>query len=92
MTFDSVLNLLESRRVRIGAVVLIVAIAFFVVGRRESLEGRMGRVCASLYRLARTAADTAAIDTSRTALRTYRDRVEIPAETCGDVRRAGGAK
>ncbi len=92
MTFDSVLDLLESRRVRIGAVVLLAILAFFFARSRQSLEPRVSRVCGSLYRLARTAVDTAEIDTSRTALRDWHDQVVIPAETCGDLRRAGRIK
>jgi hypothetical protein len=92
MSFDSFLDLLESRRVRIGAVALLVVVALFYASRHDSIEARMGRVCASLYRLARSAADTAAIDTSRTALRTRLDGVVIPEQRCGDLRRAGAAK
>ena len=89
MSCDSLLDLLESRRVRIGAVVLLAVLAFFVVRSRDSVEARMNRVCGSLYRLARTAADTVAIDTSRTAVRAPDNMAVIPAETCGDLRRAG---
>lgn len=92
MTLDSLLDRLESRRVRIGAVVLLVAVSFVLWSRRESLDYRMGRVCASLYRSARTAADSAAIDTARTALRSWRNQVVVPAETCGDLRRARPAR
>lgn len=73
MTFDSILDLLESRR-------------------RESLEPRIARVCASLYRPARTAADTTGVDTSPTMLRTWNDQLVIPATTCADLRRAGTLK
>ena len=92
MTFDSILDRLESRRFRIGAVVVLIVLAVFWTRRREALEPRIARVCASLYRHARTAADTIGVDTSRTMLRTWNDQIVIPATTCADLRRTGLVK
>lgn len=92
MAVDSVLDLLEARRGRIAAVVLLVVLAFFFVLRPDSVEVRMSRVCGSLYRLARTPADSAAIDTSRTGVRAPDNTAVIPTETCGDLRRSGRLK
>ena len=89
MALDSALDLLESRRVRVGAAVLLAALAFFLVRSRGSVEDRTAEVCGSLYRLARTAADSAAIDSSRTAVRAPDGMAVVPVETCGDLRRAG---
>ena len=87
MTFDSFLDVLETWRVRIGALVVLIVLAAWLRSRHDSADAQVARVCASLYRnAAHTAADTAAIDTSRTAVRGP-DNTIVMSETCGQVRR-----
>jgi len=83
-TFDSFLDFLESRPFPLVATVLFTAVTAWLLHRYYSVDGRVARVCNGLYRNARTAAESTAIDTSRTAVRAL-DNTVVISERCGQL-------
>jgi hypothetical protein len=88
VTFDTALDFVESWPFRIGAVVLLVAGVAWIQVHDDSVDRQATDVCVSLYRTARTAAESTGIDTSRTLVRKPHNTAVV-SEPCVRLRLTG---
>jgi len=89
MNLDALLDRPEPKAMRTSAVVVFIALGSWLPWRHDSVDGRIRQVCRGLYQNAHSAAESAAVDTSRTMVRGERRGQGVASEPCGELRRAG---